>query len=297
MTMQVVGCSHHQTPIGVREQLAFSPDQTRAALAEFRRRFPSCEAVLISTCNRVELYTATQNGDLPERLEIVRFLAGFHECDPEALDRYVYDRLDEAAVRHLFTVASSLDSMVVGEPQILAQVKEAYRLATEQSSAGPLMHGVFQAARKVARRVASETAIHHRRVSIPSVAVADFAQQIFERFDDKQTLVIGAGEMAEETLRYLRDQGARDVTVVNRNRRRAEELARRWDGRALEWERRFEGLAAADLVISTTGAEEPVISLAEYQSIEAERCDRPLFILDLAVPRDVDPAIGTRPAV
>ena len=135
-------------------------------------------------------------------------------------------------MRHLFTVAASLDSMVLGEPQILAQVKQAYQAALEQDNTGPLLHAVFQAALRVARRVAGETAIHQRRVSVPSVAVADFARQIFERFDDKQTLVIGAGEMAEETLRYLHEEGARRITVVNRHFDRAEELARRWHGRA-----------------------------------------------------------------
>ena len=141
---------------------------------------------------------------------------------------HLYQHSDEAAVRHLFTVASSLDSMVLGEPQILAQVKQAYQVATEQDNTGPLLHAVFQAALRVARRVASETAIHQRRVSIPSVAVADFARQIFERFDDKQALVIGAGEMAEETLRYLQEEGVRQITVVNRHFERAAELAQRW---------------------------------------------------------------------
>ena len=137
------------------------------------------------------------------------FLARFHKLDAAEVLPHLYTHVGEDAVRHLFTVAASLDSMVVGEPQILAQVKQAYQAATQHDTTGPLLHTAFQAALHVARRVASETAIHQRRVSIPSVAVADFAQQIFERFDDKETLVIGAGEMAEETLRYLRDEGAR----------------------------------------------------------------------------------------
>jgi glutamyl-tRNA reductase len=146
----------------------------------------------------------------------------------------------------------------------------------------------------VARRVAGETAIQQRRVSIPSVAVADFAQQIFERFDDKCTLVIGAGDMAEETLQYLRDEGAHDITVVNRNEERAAELAGHWRGRAVPWEQLPDALVAADLVISTTGAKEPVVTLGDFMRIEAARDGRPLFILDLAVPRDFDPAIGER---
>lgn len=178
-----------------------------------------------------------------------------------------------------------------------AQVKQAYQLATEQDAAGPLTHAAFQAAVKVARRVATETTINERRLSIPSVAVADFAQQIFERFDDKRTLVIGAGEMANETLQYLRDAGARDLTVVNRNARRAEELAAKWQGQAVEWSRLPEVLAAADLVISTTGAEQPIVGLDLFRQIESARSRWPLFVLDLAVPRDFEPAIGRQSGV
>ncbi|MCR4412736.1 MAG: glutamyl-tRNA reductase [Thermoguttaceae bacterium] len=297
MNLRVIGCSHHNTPIALRERLAFSPEQTRRALVQFRQQFPDAEAVLLSTCNRVELYAAAENGDGPTRGDLVTFLADRHGLDACAVDKHLDEQSSDAAVRHLFTVASSLDSMVVGEPQILSQVKQAYQIATEEQSAGPVLHAAFQAALKTARRVAFETTIHQRRVSVPSVAVADFAQQIFERFDDKRTLVIGAGEMAEETLRYLRDQGAREVTVVNRSPERAEELARRWEGRAVPWSDLLAALSAADLVISTTGAEEPIVTLAAFQTVEAARGRRPLFVLDLAVPRDFDPAIGDRPEV
>ena len=159
------------------------------------------------------------------------------------------------------------------------------------------MHAAFQAAIRVARRVATETAIHQRRVSIPSVAVAEFAQQIFERFDDKQTLVIGGGEMAEETLRYLCDAGARQITVVNRHFDRAEQLARQWNGRARPWEELLQAVAAADVVISTTGAGGPILSGEAYRQIEATAGERPLFVLDLAVPRiSIRPSAG-RPDV
>ncbi|MGO8748315.1 MAG: glutamyl-tRNA reductase [Thermoguttaceae bacterium] len=297
MNVQVVGCSYHGTSLGVRERLAFSSEQARRALVEFRRRFAQTEAVLLSTCNRVEWYTAAEDSDGPTPQEVTEFLAGFHGMEAGEIGQHLYDRSGEAAVRHLFAVASSLDSMVVGEPQILSQVKQAYQLADEQRSVGPLLHAAFQSARKTARRVATETAIQQRRVSIPSVAVADFAQQIFERFDDKNTLVVGAGEMAEETLRYLQDQGACDVTVINRSLERAAELAGRWGGRALAWEALPAAIQAADLVISATGAREPIVTLEHFLNIEPGRQGRTLFILDLAVPRDFDPAIGRRPEV
>jgi glutamyl-tRNA reductase len=295
--LQVVGCSHHNTAIEVREKLAFSPAQTREALDRWRRVFPRTEAVLLSTCNRVEIYSASEADVEPSLEQAASFLAEFHGLDAELIIQYLYLHCDEAAVRHLFTVASSLDSMVVGEPQILGQVKEAYQTAMLQENTGPLLHSVFQAALHAARRVASETGIHQRRVSIPSVAVADFGRQIFERFDDKHVVVIGAGEMAAETLRYLREEGTHQITIVNRSFQRASELAPRWRGRAIAWDQLHEALATADLIISTTGASEPIVKLADFERIERARFGRPLFILDLGVPRDFDPAIGGRPDV
>jgi glutamyl-tRNA reductase len=182
--------------------------------------------------------------------------------------------------------------MVMGEAQILSQVKEAYQLANEGDHTGPLTHAAFQGALRVARRVATETSIHHRRVSIPSVAVADFASQIFERFDDKRVPLIGAGDMARETLRYLLDSGARHIVLVNRQLERAQQLAAEFGGRISPWEQLQDRLIEADMVISTTGATEHVVTLEQYRHIETLRYQRTLFVLDLAVPRDFDPCIG-----
>ena len=293
MKLQMVGCSHHNSSVEVRERLAFNTDQVRAALAELRRQYPHGEAVLLSTCNRVELYTAARDAqECPTHHDMVEFLAGFHGLDAVEIFNDLFERTGEDAVRHLFTVAASLDSMVVGEAQILSQVKEAYELATSGDATGPLTHSVFQAAMRVAKRVASETAINRRRVSIPSVAVADFAAGIFERFDDKQVLVIGAGEMGEETLRYLVDAGARRISIVSRRTERAEKLAASFNGRAQPWDQLDELLVKSDLVISATGAAEPIITLQRFRRIEPRRFQRTLFILDLAVPRDFEPAVG-----
>jgi glutamyl-tRNA reductase len=293
MKLQLVGCSHHQASVAVRERLAFTTAQAESALDALRQRYPQTEAVLLSTCNRVELYTAAEDAqNAPSHHDLVEFLATFHGLDFHEVFDDLFDRTGEDAVMHLFTVAAGLDSMVVGEPQILAQVKQAYDLACTRNAAGPLTHGAFQAALRVAKRVANETSIARRRVSIPSVAVADYAKQIFETFEDKHVLVIGAGEMADETLRYLTDEGARHVTVLNRSLPRAEELAARWNGRAAPWDELHAQLIAADLVVSTTGATEPIVKLEDFRRIEAERYQRPLFVLDLAVPRDFDPAIG-----
>ena len=295
MRLQLVGCSHHNASLAIRERLAFSPEEARQALSALRERFPAAEAVLLSTCNRVELYTAAERDETsPTHHDIIHFLADFHRLDAAAIFDDVLERSGADAVRHLFYVASSLDSMVVGEAQILGQVKQAYELATGCGAAGPLLHGAFQAALRVARRVAGETSIHQRRTSIASVAVGDFARQIFERFDDKQVLVIGAGKMAEETMRYLKAEGAGQMTVVNRRRERSEELAKACAGRAEPCEKLPELLIAADLVVSTTGAGEPIVTLDMFRRIEPRRFQRPLAVLDLAVPRDFEPAIGDR---
>ncbi|MBW3601030.1 MAG: glutamyl-tRNA reductase [Planctomycetes bacterium] len=293
MKLQMVGCSHHGSSLEVRERLAFTAEQARDALRRFRCQFPRSEAVLLSTCNRVELYTASEAEDgCPTHQQVVEFLARYHGLEPAEIFDDLFERTGEDAVRHLFTVAASLDSMVVGEAQILSQVKQAYDLAADGDAAGALTHIAFQAAIRVARRVARETAIHQKRVSIASVAVADFALSVFDRFDDKKVLVIGAGEMGQETLAYLQAEGAREITVVNRNLMRAERLARQFQGRAAAWDSLLEHMAEADLVVGATGARGTVVSLADYRKIEKRREQRNLLILDLAVPRDFDPAIG-----
>jgi glutamyl-tRNA reductase len=297
MKLQVVGVSHHNAPLPVRERLAFSNGQARAALVQWRKKHSNWEVVLLSTCNRTELYAAAETEMDPRAEDIAEFLTAFRGVAWEEVGDYLFAFDGVDAVRHLFTVAASLDSMVLGEAQILSQVKQAYQLATEEQATGPLTHAAFQAAIKAARRVAGETTVHQRRVSIPSVAVADFARQIFERFEDKMTLVIGAGEMAEETIRYLRDEGVRNIAMINRSADRAAELAGRWRGRALDWAELDAALAEADLVVSTTGADEPIVTSARFAGIEAAREQRPLFILDLAVPRDFAPEIANRPEV
>jgi len=293
--LQIIGCSHHNSSVEMRQQLAFSPAQAREALVQLRDRFPGSEAVLLSTCNRTEIYTAADSAQTcPSHHDVVDFLAKFHHLEPSQIFDELFECTGEDAIRHLFTVAASLDSMVVGEAQILPQVKRAYELATEGKHTGPLTHAAFQRAIRVAKRVASETAIYEKRVSIASVAVTDFAGQIFERFDDKEVLVIGAGEMGKETLQYLVDAGAKQITIVNRSFERAQLLASELQGVAAPWELFDQLLVEADLVVSTTGATEPIVTLDRYKRLESLRYQRPLFILDLAMPRDFDPDIGKR---
>ena len=298
MTLAFVGGTHRTVPLALRERLAFSAEQAAEALGRFRDRFPGREVVLLSTCNRVELYAAGEEAAVPPPAEqLVSFLAECRGIDASVLAPVLARESDEAVVRHLFSVASGLDSMVLGEPQIVAQVKQAWALAQRQETTGPLTGGMFQAALRTAKRVASETALGRERLSIPSVAVADFARGVFERFDDKRVLVIGAGKMAHETLRYLREAGAHDIVVVNRTAERADRLAAGLGGRPGRFADLIAELAAADLVVSTTGASAPVVTADIFTRAEIAREGRPLVVLDLAVPRDFDPAIGARPGV
>lgn len=293
MKLQMVGCSHHNASVELRERLAFTPEAAREALHRLRDRFPDVEAVLLSTCNRVELYVASENSEsCPSHADVVHFLADFHKLDANEIFDDLFERTGEDFVRHLFTVAASLDSMVVGEAQIIAQVKQAYELATKENSVGPITNSAFQAALRVAKRIATETALQQKRLSVPSVAVAEYARQFFERFDDKKVLVIGAGEMAEETLRYLVDEGVRDVTIVNRTLTRASDLASKMVGKAEPWDRLNHHVVSADLIVSATGATEPIITYQSFARLHEERYQRPLLILDMAVPRDFEASIG-----
>ena len=293
MRLNLVGCSHHNTTVDVRERLAFTGEQVVDALEKLRARFPRSEAVLLSTCNRVELYTGCEDPKhAPTRDQIIQFLADYHGMKADEVASHVTARSHEEAIRHLFTVAASMDSLVIGEPQILNQVKEAYRVATDGDYTGPLTNNAFQGAIRVAKRITTETAIHKRRVSIPSVAVAETARAIFERFDDKFVLVIGAGEMGRETAQYLVAEGAKQITVVNRSRDRAENLAAEVGANVADFSELDELLVKADLVVSTTAATEPVVTSDRYRKLEAGRYQRPLLVLDLAVPRDFEEGVG-----
>ena len=294
MTLHLVGCSHRSSSVDIREQLAFTPAQAVEALRQLRSDYPTAETVLLSTCNRVELYMASDgSADLPDHSAMIQFLAAFHGLDERDIAGHLFLHSDIDAVKHLFMVAASLDSMVLGEAQILSQVKQAFATAQEQQTTGPVTHLAFETANRVAKRVASETEINRRRVSIPSVAVADFARQFFETYHDKNVLLLGAGEMGEETLRYLWEEGARRIVILNRHLERAEDLAQRLGGTADAWDHLQDRLGWADLVVSTTGAREPIVTAQTFHAVQQQRTERTLIVLDLAVPRDFDPAVGS----
>lgn len=292
MNLNLVGCSHHNAAIEIRERLAFNDEQAENLLKQYYSAFPKSEAVLLSTCNRTELYAAGSEPDLvPSSEQLKTFLTDACGLQPNALAT-LFDHSDVDAVRHLFSVAASLDSMVLGDAQILAQVKKAYQLAAEVNSSMPFTHRIFQAASRVAKRVANETDIQSHRLSIPAIAISGFAKRIFESLENKRVLVIGAGEMAVETLTYVKSEGGNNIAIVNRSADKAKELVDQFGGETHPWESLPNELILADLIVSTTGATEPIVTHERYKSIEKQRFQRPLFVLDLAVPRDFDPDIG-----
>ncbi|OYP34932.1 glutamyl-tRNA reductase [Rhodopirellula sp. MGV] len=291
MQLQMIGCSHHDSAVDFRERVAFTNDQIGTALNEFRRRFPDGELVLISTCNRTELYTTADDQGSPDRDAVVSFLAEQHSLPADDVVEQMIYRSGHDAIEHLFTVASSLDSMVIGESQILSQVKQAYELACQLGSAGPLTHAVFQAANHAAKRVHTETDIHRRRVSVPSVAVGEVIPEVFDSLVGKRVLICGAGEMGEETLRYLIQAGANNVVILNRSLDRAKNLAEAFGVQHAPWETFLDQVVQADVIVGTTSATTPILTAQQFESIRSRRKDRVLLALDLAVPRDFDAAL------
>ncbi|HYV39413.1 MAG TPA: glutamyl-tRNA reductase [Gemmataceae bacterium] len=286
-----VGCSFRNTPVEVRERFAFNPEKLVQALDLLGQRY-GAEAVILSTCNRVELYVAPSDAALgPDVERIAAFLAQMHELPVSDIYPHLYHHQGADAVRHLFRVAASLDSMIVGEGQIGGQVKRAYETAHERSAVGPVLHAAFQHAQRAAKRVRTETGIARGNVSVSSAAVA-YVREVFDHFHDKTIVVLGAGKMGELTLKHLRQLNPKRILVANRSPEKAEAVAKGCGGTAVRWEQLDDVLAQADIVLSTTGAPEPIVTRERYKGVLAKRPSGwPVVILDIAVPRDFDPRI------
>jgi glutamyl-tRNA reductase len=285
-----LGVDHHSAPTVVREALAFEGERHRRGLDALRHSAPDAEFVLLSTCNRVELYAADEAGP-PDRDALAGFLGRFHGLPAVMVDGHLVARRDEAAVAHLFRVAAGLESMVVGEGQILGQVRDAYRLAADRKAVGPILHHVFQGALRAGKRVRAETGLGEGRCSAASVAV-QVARAVFERFEDKAVLVIGAGATGELTLRHLAALRPGALLVTNRDPERARAVATRWGGRVIPFDRLDDALSEADIVLSATSSPEPIVTADRYARVQRGRGNRLAVILDLAVPRDFDPGVG-----
>ncbi len=301
MRILCIGVNYKTAEVALRERLAFDAEATGRALQELTSRWSEAEFVILSTCNRVEVYTARPVHGHPREQELQVWLREFHGVEAAECGEAMYTLADASAIRHLFAVTSSLDSMVLGEAQITSQVKAAYSLARQASAAGPVMNDLFQTALHVAKHVRSETDIAAGKVSVASVAVDCVLQSLEgpsggegDKTDKGPTagacvLNVGGGEMNELMLQHLAELAVGRILVANRSPRRAADLAKRFGGEAVEFARLGEHLAAADVVLSSTASEAPVITRQMVAEAQAQRGGRPLLIVDIAVPRDVEP--------
>ncbi|MHB8765609.1 MAG: glutamyl-tRNA reductase [Deferrisomatales bacterium] len=295
MEIVVVGLSHKSAPVEIREKVAFAPDCLHDALAVMRGLPGLREGVIVSTCNRVEVYAAARSRE--EGVEdLSRFLAEYHGVPLPDLRPHLYVCAGPEAVRHVFRVASSLDSMVVGEPQILGQVKDAYEQAAQGSATGLVLNRFMHKAFTAAKRVRTETRIAQSAVSI-SFAAVELARKIFGTLEGKQVLVVGAGEMCELAAMHLKENGVTDFRVTNRTLARAEGLAEKFGGRAVPFEEFRYQLQEVDIVLSSTGAPHFVLGIDDLKAAMKARKQRPMFLIDIAVPRDVDPRANDLPNV
>lgn len=287
----MIGMNHSTAPLAVRERCAFTPARREEALLQFREKFPNAEAVLVSTCNRVELYAARPLHAHPRLEEMARFLAEFHDVPEAQVREHTYERFGPAVAEHLFMVSSSLDSLVVGETQILGQVREAYEVSKRLGTANALLNPLFQRAIAAAREVMTATHLAEGRRSVASIAV-EYARQIFETFGDKTVLSIGAGKMSELVLQHLSELHVKQLVVCNRNLEKAQALAGEFGGTAASLDHLGDLLVEADIVVTSTAATEPIITRAMYEKAMKQRRWRRAFIVDIALPRDVEEEVG-----
>lgn len=290
MEIIVIGLNHKTAPIDIRERLAFQESEIEEALQRIRSIPSIRETMILSTCNRVEIYATSKEVEKAVQ-ELKQFLSEIHQFPLERFERNLYLLIGEEAVRHIFRVASSLDSMVVGEPQILGQIKEAYQRANESKASGVILHRLLHRAFHVAKRVRTETKISSSAVSVSSVAV-ELAQRIFGTLEDRVVFLIGAGEMIELAARHLVSGGVKKILVTNRTYERALNLAREFQGEAIPFEEMNIGLKRADIVISATNSPEPILTSEQIIRVMKERRHRPIFFIDIADPRDIEPKVG-----
>ena len=287
----LIGLNHKTAPVDIRECLAFSQDETRDALSDLRKMATVEEAMLFSTCNRVELLIAArENKNAID--EAKRFLSRFKQLPLDKFESTLYLHQGEDAVRHVFRVAASLDSMMLGEPQILGQIKAAYRTATEEKTSGVILNRLLHKTFFVAKRVRSETGIGDHAVSI-SYAAIELGRKIFGDLQGRQVLLIGAGEMAELAVEHLIRHRSGHIFVANRTFERGMELATAYNGTAIRFEEIPDYLRQVDIIISSTGAKGYILQKAHVKSVMRGRRNRPIFFIDIAVPRDIDPVINT----
>jgi glutamyl-tRNA reductase len=291
MEIVLVGLNHRTAPVEVREKVSFTAEQTQRAAAELRARGILEETLVLSTCNRSEVYGVPPESSHECAPGLSRFLSEFHSVRADVLGVSLYHHYDREAVQHLFRVAAGLDSMLLGEAEILGQVREAYRFAHEHGATGPVLNRLFQGALEVGKRVRTETELGKRPMSVASAGVK-LAEHIFGKLHGHKALVLGAGTISEQVVAHLRDRGVAQLQVMNRSRDRADELAKQYDGRVVEWGEWDTALQSPDVVVSSVGAEEPVLRRDILERAMAARGNRALFLMDLGVPRNIAPDVA-----
>jgi len=291
MKIVVLGLNHKTAPLEIREKLAFDAVQTTQALCELKKRFAQAEFVLISTCNRVELYCAGKHCQGANPAKLAEFLSEFHGIELDQFRQFLYAYEDEDAVRHLLTVASSLDSLVVGEAQIIGQVKDSYKLACAAKTTGKILNRLFHCAFATSKKVYTTTTISNGRVSVAGVAV-ELAKQLFDDILSAKAVVIGAGDTGQLIVQHLLQVGARNITVVNRSYDRGLKVAEQYGIRAEKWEQLNEQLIGANMAIASASVQDYLFRKDSFKEIIARRKEETLLIIDIAVPRNFEPAIN-----
>lgn len=290
MHLIVVGLNYRTAPVEIRERFALAEGDTLEALQSLKKTTGILEGVIVATCNRTEIYAVVDRLHLCGHY-VRAFMEQWFQIPRQEFNKHLYMHEDDRAVEHLFRVTSGLDSMVLGETQILGQVRDAFLQAQDNGTTGTIFNRLFKQAVTLAKRAHSETSIGENAVSV-SYAAVELGKKIFGRFTDKTVMIVGAGKMSELTARHLHANGAKKVFVAGRTVSRAEELAGKFDGTALSMEEALSRLDEADIVISSTGAERFVLERGAIEQAMAKRKKRPLFLIDIAVPRDIDPACG-----
>jgi glutamyl-tRNA reductase len=282
----LIGCNHRTAPVELRERMAFTAEQALAAADELRNRGILEEVVVLSTCNRSELYgvPARAGSDAVDAMEA--FFTSFHGIARAELNGRLYRSTGSDAVRHLFRVAAGLDSMMLGEAEILGQLRNAYSKALDHGTTGPVLNKVFQSALEVGKRVRAETEVGARPMSV-ALAGVRLAEQVFGNLKGHAALIVGAGAVAEQVVEHLRNRGIGTLRVANRSLDRAEELARRFGAEALAWESLERTLSQPDIIVTSVGGSGPVLTRESLEAAIARRSGRPIFLVDLGVPRNV----------
>jgi len=288
MEIVLVGLNHRTAPVEVREKVSFTAEQARRAAEELRARGILEETLVLSTCNRSEVYGVPPEFSHECAPGLSTFLSEFHSVRADVLSVSLYHHYDHEAVRHLFRVAAGLDSMLLGEAEILGQVREAYRFAHEHGATGPVLNRLFQGALEVGKRVRTETELGTRPMSVASAGVK-LAERIFGKLHERKALVLGAGTVSEQVVSQLRDRGIAQLYVMNRSRDRAEELAKRFEGKVVGWGEWDSALQLPDVVVSSVSVEEPLLRREILERAMAARGNRALFLMDLGVPRNIAP--------